>query len=591
MTLIDRTRSGATARWLGRRSIRRATRSLGHATDLHPHWLRDRSTEPGQIEADQPATPVHPADIAPDLAVVAAASRRSATRWCRSATGTVRSSTSRSHVERALGLVHRRSRNRHPPEPWTSPLGHVSLRRLEWHRLDDAERRPRRRDRLPRGVLPARLRRVPQHAGRGRNGRSGSPNRLGYIVGQNFGWVFDVRAKPSPDRSGVHVDRAAGPHRRAVPAAGARHPAAALHPQRGARRRLDPRRRARRRHRPAARAPGLARRAGRDRGELPLRHGHRHGRQPRPHPRVRPHGRYRQIRFNTKLDEPVPASRASTSTAFYAGRRWLTEWLNDPAHQVTFRLEPGDIMFMDNHRALHGRTAFDPTKGHRHLQGCYIEHDGPDTMYRLAVRRACDARRMTEPRSNGGRTTAPTDGCRVVHARWQHGTADDYALLDRLRTRARRRTRRPAARHARPADRLARRLPDHPSRALAAVGDPGPARRRRRRLGRRRARCTTSATSSRRTTTANSPRPILQPYVREEVHWVVQHHGVFQSYYFAHHLGGDRHARDRFDGHRLGRCVRSSAPSGTRTRSTPTSRSTSSTSFADDRAPCSDAEP
>jgi len=43
---------------------------------------------------------------------------------------------------------------------------------------------------------------------------------------------------------------------------------------------------------------------------------------------------------------------------------------------------------------------------------------------------------------------------------------------------------------------------------------------------------------------------ILQPYVREEVHWVVQHHGVFQSYYFAHHLGGDRHARDRFAGHR-----------------------------------------
>jgi predicted HD phosphohydrolase len=43
---------------------------------------------------------------------------------------------------------------------------------------------------------------------------------------------------------------------------------------------------------------------------------------------------------------------------------------------------------------------------------------------------------------------------------------------------------------------------------------------------------------------------ILQPYVAEEVHWVVRHHGVFQSYYFAHHLGGDRHARDRFRDHR-----------------------------------------
>jgi predicted HD phosphohydrolase len=43
---------------------------------------------------------------------------------------------------------------------------------------------------------------------------------------------------------------------------------------------------------------------------------------------------------------------------------------------------------------------------------------------------------------------------------------------------------------------------------------------------------------------------ILQPYVPEEVHWVIRHHGLFQSYYYAHHLGGDRHAKDRFVGHR-----------------------------------------
>lgn len=42
---------------------------------------------------------------------------------------------------------------------------------------------------------------------------------------------------------------------------------------------------------------------------------------------------------------------------------------------------------------------------------------------------------------------------------------------------------------------------------------------------------------------------VLQPYVPAEIHWVVQHHGVFQSYYYAHHLGGDRHARDRFADH------------------------------------------
>jgi predicted HD phosphohydrolase len=42
---------------------------------------------------------------------------------------------------------------------------------------------------------------------------------------------------------------------------------------------------------------------------------------------------------------------------------------------------------------------------------------------------------------------------------------------------------------------------------------------------------------------------VLRPYVREEVAWVVEQHGVFQSYYFAHHLGGDRDRRDDFADH------------------------------------------
>ena len=42
---------------------------------------------------------------------------------------------------------------------------------------------------------------------------------------------------------------------------------------------------------------------------------------------------------------------------------------------------------------------------------------------------------------------------------------------------------------------------------------------------------------------------VLRPYVREEVSWVVEQHGLFQSYYFAHHLGGDRNRRDEFADH------------------------------------------
>jgi predicted HD phosphohydrolase len=42
---------------------------------------------------------------------------------------------------------------------------------------------------------------------------------------------------------------------------------------------------------------------------------------------------------------------------------------------------------------------------------------------------------------------------------------------------------------------------------------------------------------------------ILKPYVRPEVCWVVKHHGLFQMYYYAHHSGGDRNARDRYRDH------------------------------------------
>lgn len=42
---------------------------------------------------------------------------------------------------------------------------------------------------------------------------------------------------------------------------------------------------------------------------------------------------------------------------------------------------------------------------------------------------------------------------------------------------------------------------------------------------------------------------ILRPYVREEVSWIVAHHGLFQNYYYVHHLGGDRNARERLRGH------------------------------------------
>ena len=39
---------------------------------------------------------------------------------------------------------------------------------------------------------------------------------------------------------------------------------------------------------------------------------------------------------------------------------------------------------------------------------------------------------------------------------------------------------------------------------------------------------------------------ILKPFIRPELVWMVKYHGVFQLYYYAHHSGGDRNVRDRW---------------------------------------------
>lgn len=42
---------------------------------------------------------------------------------------------------------------------------------------------------------------------------------------------------------------------------------------------------------------------------------------------------------------------------------------------------------------------------------------------------------------------------------------------------------------------------------------------------------------------------ILKPFVDDRIHWIVEHHGIFQGYYFFHHLGMNRDMREAFRGH------------------------------------------
>jgi predicted HD phosphohydrolase len=42
---------------------------------------------------------------------------------------------------------------------------------------------------------------------------------------------------------------------------------------------------------------------------------------------------------------------------------------------------------------------------------------------------------------------------------------------------------------------------------------------------------------------------ILRPFVSDEIYWVIKHHAVFQMFYYAHHCGGNRNAREQFADH------------------------------------------
>ncbi len=42
---------------------------------------------------------------------------------------------------------------------------------------------------------------------------------------------------------------------------------------------------------------------------------------------------------------------------------------------------------------------------------------------------------------------------------------------------------------------------------------------------------------------------VIRPFVREEVSWVVAHHGIFQMLYYGRHYGWDENARDRYKDH------------------------------------------
>ena len=97
-------------------------------------------------------------------------------------------------------------------------------------------------------------------------------------------------------------------------------------------------------------------------------------------------GRMTGVHYSPRLDY-LPVMDAERTRRFHRARRRLGELFADPRFELRFPLRAGELMMFDNSRVLHGRTAYDPSEGYRHLQGCYIDLDGPRSLYRTRARR------------------------------------------------------------------------------------------------------------------------------------------------------------------------------------------------------------
>ncbi|MFT4635628.1 MAG: gamma-butyrobetaine dioxygenase [Arenicella sp.] len=92
--------------------------------------------------------------------------------------------------------------------------------------------------------------------------------------------------------------------------------------------------------------------------------------------------RLRVFRFSNQLAQPVnlPADKME---AFYRAYRKLGMLVEAPKNKVQFRLNTGDIMVTNNLRVMHGRNAFNPSTGDRHLQLSYMDYD--DVLSRIRM--------------------------------------------------------------------------------------------------------------------------------------------------------------------------------------------------------------
>ena len=97
-------------------------------------------------------------------------------------------------------------------------------------------------------------------------------------------------------------------------------------------------------------------------------------------------GEVEELRWSGHLTDTFDMD-PETLPAYYRAYRPFMTLLRDERFIVTLRLEARQMAVFDNRRILHGRDAFDPNSGLRHLRGCYVDRGEWDSKLRVLSRR------------------------------------------------------------------------------------------------------------------------------------------------------------------------------------------------------------
>ncbi|MFU8778304.1 MAG: TauD/TfdA family dioxygenase [Roseovarius sp.] len=96
-------------------------------------------------------------------------------------------------------------------------------------------------------------------------------------------------------------------------------------------------------------------------------------------------GQISEICFNAHIGDVLDLEPGELAE-FYPAYLNLMRLIRDPSYAVSLKLRAGEMVVFDNRRVLHGRSAFDPSTGFRHLHGCYIDRGDFDSKLRLLAR-------------------------------------------------------------------------------------------------------------------------------------------------------------------------------------------------------------